>query len=120
MDVPSAALTLPTTTCGGTLCAGADMGQDVMGCEGKLVVEVVRFISVPPPCSHTMCSFAQTLPILKLIIFPSHEEETGALVGIGVAVGNGRGVAVGTDVGLGTNVGVFVGCGTGVLVGLGG
>ena len=74
MDVPSAALTLPTTTWGGILCAGADMGQEVMLFEGKLAVEAVRFSSSPPPCAHTMLSLAQTVPILNLTVFPSHEE----------------------------------------------
>jgi len=113
MDVPSATLILPTKTWGGTLCAGADMDQEVICPEGKLVVEAVRLSSLAPPCTHAMLSFAHTFPILNLIVFPSHSCEVDALLGIGVgtgvAMGNGRGVGVGTEVAVGTTVGVFVG-----------
>ena len=92
--------------------------------EGKLADEAVRFNSLAPPCSQTIVSFAHTFPILNLIVFPSHDEDTGMLVGVGAAVGIGRGVGVGTAVGVGvgtavavgTNVGVSVGVGSGVLV----
>ena len=105
------------------------MGQVVPYVEGKLADEAVRFNSLAPPCSQTIVSFAHTFPILNLIVFPSHDEDTGVLVGVGAAVGIGRGVGVGTAVGIdlavgvgtevavGTSVGVFAGAGLGVLVG---
>jgi hypothetical protein len=53
MEVPSAALTRPSTACGITLCAGgespADIGQLVPAVDGKIVDEAVRFNSVTSP-----------------------------------------------------------------------
>ena len=123
MSVWSEALTFPTTIWGGTLCADANMGQLVTFIVGNLADEAVRFNWLAPPRSNTIVSLAHTLPILNLIVFPSHQSETGVGVGTGVGVsvgvGIGRGVGVGTEVAVGTNVGVFVGWGTAALVGQG-
>jgi len=103
MEVPSAALTLPSTAWGITLCAGGDsranIGQLVPAVDGKIADEAVRFNSVTAPEVHTMLSLAHTFPILNLIVLPAHDGDTGVLVGMevgtGVGVGIGRGVGVG-------------------------
>ena len=115
MSVWSEALTFPSTIWGGTFCADADMGQLVTFIVGNLADEAVRFSWLAPPCSNTIVSLAHTLPILNLIVFPSHQYETGA----GVGVGSGRGVGVGTEVGVGTNVGIGLGVGVGTEVAVG-